>query len=100
MLQQSPTHCGSSCERLSEGAAFRFSLAGVQLKFSAIMEAAGGLTIPACGVGGSWIVKLRSSQFASLSENEYTMLALARAVGIEVPRTELIDIRDNSRPAC
>ena len=36
----------------------RFSLAGVQLKFSAINEASGGLTIPAKGVGGSWIVKL------------------------------------------
>jgi len=81
-------------ERLPEGAAFRFSLAGVQLKFSAIMEAAGGLTIPAGGVGGSWIVKLPSSQFASVPENEYAMLALARAVGIEVPRTELIDVSE------
>jgi serine/threonine-protein kinase HipA len=52
-------------ERFQEGAAFRFSLAGVQLKFSAIMETAGGLTIPAGGVGGSWIVKLPSNQFAS-----------------------------------
>ncbi|HEU0061941.1 MAG TPA: HipA N-terminal domain-containing protein, partial [Hyphomicrobiaceae bacterium] len=34
----------------------RFSLAGVQLKFSALMNATGGLTIPAEGVGGSWIV--------------------------------------------
>lgn len=33
--------------------ALRFSLAGVQLKFSAINEARGGLTIPATGVGGS-----------------------------------------------
>jgi serine/threonine-protein kinase HipA len=30
----------------------RFSLAGVQLKFSAVMEASGGLTIPAHGIGG------------------------------------------------
>jgi serine/threonine-protein kinase HipA len=75
-------------------AALRFSLAGVQLKFSAVMEASGGLTIPAGGMGGSWIVKLPSNRFASVPENEYTMLALARAVGIEVPHTELIDIRD------
>lgn len=80
-------------DRLPE-TALRFSLAGVQLKFSAIMEAAGSLTIPADGMGGSWIVKLPSSRFASVPENEYTMLALARAVDIEVPRTELIDIRD------
>jgi serine/threonine-protein kinase HipA len=45
-------------------------------------------------MGGSWIVKLPSGRFASVPENEYTMMALARAVGIEVPRTELIDIRD------
>jgi serine/threonine-protein kinase HipA len=72
--------------------ALRFSLAGVQLKFSAIMEASGGLTIPAEGVGGSWIVKLPSSRFPSVPENEYAMLALARAVGIEVPQTRLIDV--------
>src|SRR5882757_7100977 len=43
--------------------ALRFSLAGVQLKFSAVKEATGGLTIPADGVGGSWIVKLPSTKF-------------------------------------
>jgi serine/threonine-protein kinase HipA len=74
--------------------ALRFSLAGVQLKFSAVMEASGGLTIPADGMGGSWIVKLFSGRFATVPENEYAMMALARAVGIEVPRTELVDIRD------
>src|SRR5579863_9069723 len=74
--------------------ALRFSLAGVQLKFSAIMEASGGLTIPAEGVGGSWIVKLPSSRFPSVPENEYAMLALARAVGIEVPQTSLIDVSE------
>jgi serine/threonine-protein kinase HipA len=80
-------------ERIPE-AALRFSLAGVQLKFSAVMEASGGLTIPAGGMGGSWIVKLPSGRFASVPENEYAMMALARAVGIEVPRTQLIEIRD------
>jgi serine/threonine-protein kinase HipA len=74
--------------------ALRFSLAGVQLKFSAVMEASGGLIIPAGGMGGSWIVKLPSGRFPAVPENEYTMMALARAVGIEVPRTELIDIRE------
>ena len=44
--------------------ALRFSLAGVQLKFSAVMEAAGGLTIPADGMGGSWIVKLPSARYS------------------------------------
>lgn len=72
----------------------RFSLAGVQLKFSAVMEASGGLTIPAHGVGGSWIVKLPSTQFPAVPENEYVMLELARAVGITVPEIRLVPIRD------
>lgn len=72
--------------------ALRFSLAGVQLKFSAVMETTGGLTIPAGGMGGSWIIKLPSARFASVPENEYAMLALARAIGIEVPASRLIDV--------
>jgi serine/threonine-protein kinase HipA len=70
----------------------RFSLAGVQLKFSAVMEAAGGLTIPAHGVGGFWIVKLPSMQFPAVAENEYAMLELARAAGIAVPQTRLVPV--------
>lgn len=73
---------------------FRFSLAGVQLKFSALMEASGGLTIPAGGKGGSWVVKLPSGRFAAVPENEYTMMSLARETGIEVPPMELVDMSD------
>ncbi len=72
--------------------ALRFSLAGVQLKFSAVIEASGGLTIPAGGMGGSWIVKLPSARFPAVPENEYAILALARAVRIEVPANRLIDV--------
>jgi serine/threonine-protein kinase HipA len=70
--------------------AMRFSLAGVQLKFSAVLEASGGLTIPTSGKGGSWIVKLPSSTYAGVPENEYSMMTLARYVGIDVPAIELI----------
>ena len=72
--------------------ALRFSLAGVQLKFSAVMEASGGLTVPARGMGGSWIVKLPSARFAAVPENEFVMLELARRVGIAVPPNRLIDM--------
>jgi len=72
--------------------ALRFSLAGVQLKFSAVMESSGGLTIPAEGVGGSWIVKLPSMNFASVVENEFVMLELARSIGSEVPQTQLVPV--------
>ncbi len=70
----------------------RFSLAGVQLKFSAIEDARKGMTIPVRGVGGDWIVKLPSRQFERLPENEFSMMSLARDVGIDVPRIELIDV--------
>ena len=68
----------------------RFSLAGVQLKFSAIMEAGGGLTISADGMGGSWILKLPSARFAAVPENEFAMLELARRIGIDVPELKLV----------
>ena len=70
----------------------RFSLAGVQLKFSAIQEARGGLTIPANGVGGSWIVKLPSMVFRGVPENEFAMMELARRVGIDVPENHLVPV--------
>jgi serine/threonine-protein kinase HipA len=74
-------------------APLRFSLAGVQLKFSAVLEASGGLTIPAHGIGGSWIVKLPSARFPHVPENEQVMLELARAIGIPVPHNRLTDIK-------
>jgi len=70
----------------------RFSLAGVQLKFSAIMNAHGGLTIPAQGVGGSWIIKLPSAQYAQVPENEFSMMTLARLIGIDVPEFQLMSL--------
>jgi serine/threonine-protein kinase HipA len=70
----------------------RFSLAGVQLKFSAVMEASGGLTVPVDGMGGSWIVKLPSALYRAVPENEFAMLELARRVGISVPENKLVDI--------
>jgi serine/threonine-protein kinase HipA len=72
--------------------ALRFSLAGVQLKLSAAMEARGGLTIPAKGVGGSQIVKLPSAVFAGIPENEFSMMTLARLVGTSVPPVRLVDV--------
>lgn len=76
------------------GNALRFSLAGVQLKFSAYKNTgkAGGLTIPAEGVGGSWIVKLPSQQFAGVPENEFSMMTIASQMGMDVPEIRLLDI--------
>jgi serine/threonine-protein kinase HipA len=72
----------------------RFSLAGVQLKFSAVKNAGknGGLTIPAEGVGGSWIVKLPSERFSGVPENEFSMMTLAARLGMDVPEVQLVDL--------
>lgn len=72
--------------------ALRFSLAGVQLKFSAVKDAKGGLTVPATGAGGSFIVKLPSQVYPQVPENEFSMMTLARSVGINVPTIDLIDV--------
>jgi serine/threonine-protein kinase HipA len=75
----------------------RFSLAGVQLKFSALMETSKGLTLPVNGVGGNWIVKLPSPRFEAVPENEYAMMTLAGAVGIDVPEVRLVATKDIGR---
>lgn len=75
-----------------EEAMLRFSLAGVQLKFSAVEGVHGGLTIPASGVGGDWIVKLPSREYKGVPENEYSMMRLAQLMGFTVPAVDLIEI--------
>jgi len=72
--------------------ALRFSLAGFQPKFSCIRSASGAMTIPAHGMGGSWIVKLASRRFAAIAENEYSMMHMAAKVGIDVPEVELLSL--------
>ena len=54
----------------------------------------GGATIPAAGVGGSWIIKFPSAAFDRVPENEFAMMELARAIGIDVPEVRLIPLED------
>lgn len=88
-----PSTDGDDSENADEAreSALRFSLAGVQLKFSAVLERMGGLTIPARGIGGDWIVKLPSPRFEGVPENEFAMMTLARMMGMNVPEVRLID---------
>lgn len=75
----------------AEGGPLRFSLAGVQLKFSASLVGRDRLTIPASGAGGDWIVKLPSPRWDGVAENEFSMMSLASAVGLDVPEIRLVD---------
>ncbi len=71
----------------------RFSLAGVQMKLSVIKNTGkgGGLTIPLGDEQGSYIAKFPSTSFPSVSENEFANLALAEAIGMDVPERELVE---------
>ncbi len=71
------------------GQPLKFSLAGVQLKFS-VVRREGGFTLPATGRGGHWIVKLPDHRFVGVPENEWSMLTWARRAGILVPDHELV----------
>lgn len=71
----------------------QFSLAGIQVKFSATKTTDKRWTIPVNGVGGSWIIKLPSNNYRGVPENEYSMMELARRIGIDVPETALISLQ-------
>lgn len=72
----------------------RFSLAGVQLKFSGLMQRQGGLTIPASGIGGDWIVKLPAAAHDNVPENEYAIMHMAGEIGIPIPDIKLVPMED------
>lgn len=70
---------------------WRFSLAGVGLKFSMVHDG-DRLTLPANGQGGDWIVKLPDTVFADVPLNEHAMMTLASKVGIDVPEHRLVPL--------
>jgi serine/threonine-protein kinase HipA len=74
---------------------WHFSLAGIQLKFSARQDQR-GLTIPVTGQGGDWIVKLPDGRYAGVPKNEFATMRWADDSGIEVPETRLLTIDDVS----
>jgi serine/threonine-protein kinase HipA len=73
-------------------ARLRFSLAGVQLKFSAERE--GRVTFPARNRSGRWIVKLPDRMHPRLPELEHSMMRWAAATGFEVPETDVVSASD------
>ena len=67
----------------------------MQIKFSGVDGGVrAGSRSPTQGAGGSWIVKLPSAQVRGVPENEFSMMTLARAVGIEVPEIKLVPIAE------
>ena len=74
----------------------RFSLAGVQMKLSVMKSTSkgGGLTLPLDDSQGQYIAKFPSTAFPGVSENEFANLALAAAIGMDVPERELVEKSD------
>ncbi|RZM75245.1 type II toxin-antitoxin system HipA family toxin [Leptolyngbya iicbica] len=82
---------------------WRFSLAGVALKFS-MLNVGERFTSPGVGEGGDWIIKLPDRSYRHVPINEFSMMELARRVGIDVPevrlvhREQLADVPDDLWP--
>jgi serine/threonine-protein kinase HipA len=72
----------------------KFSLAGVQLKFSALRDAAGRLTIRTSGADGDHIIKLPSRKHAQLPEAEFASMKLAALMGIGAADVSLVNTAD------
>ena len=75
--------------RVAQQSQWRFSLAGVGLKFS-LLKQNDRLTMPASDALGDWIVKLPDARYRDVPANEFATMSLARAVGIETPEIDLI----------
>ncbi|MCM1946136.1 type II toxin-antitoxin system HipA family toxin [Streptomyces sp. G2] len=68
---------------------WRFSLAGVALKFS-MLARGDRLTVPAAGEHGDWLVKFPDYRHPDVPRNEYAVMSLARAAGLDVPDVRLM----------
>ncbi|NDZ63850.1 type II toxin-antitoxin system HipA family toxin [Streptomyces cyaneofuscatus] len=68
---------------------WRFSLAGVALKFS-MLGNGDRLAVPAAGELGDWLVKFPDYRHADVPRNEYAIMSLAKSAGIDTPDVRLL----------
>ncbi|MCP5162164.1 MAG: type II toxin-antitoxin system HipA family toxin [Hahellaceae bacterium] len=69
----------------------KFSLAGVQMKFS-MKEKDGRYNLSKGDELGDWIVKTPSTQHKDVPVNEYTAMTLAALVGVDIPEIKLVEL--------
>ncbi len=69
----------------------KFSLAGVQMKFS-MKERDGRYNLSKGEVLGDWIVKTPSTKHKFVPLNEYTAMSLAALAGVDIPEIKLVDL--------
>lgn len=75
---------------------WKFSLAGVGLKFS-MLRTGDRLSVPAANQLGDWIVKFPDAVYPDVPANEFATMNLAKSVGIDCPDIELLH-RDELPP--
>ncbi len=69
----------------------KFSLAGVQMKFS-MKEKDGRYNLSGEGELGDWIIKTPSTKHKNVPLNEYTAMKLASLVGVDIPEVKLVEL--------
>lgn len=69
----------------------KFSLAGVQMKFSALRQD-GRFNVSTDVGGDSWIIKTPSTAHRAVPENEFTAMKLAQAIGVNIPDIKLVEL--------
>jgi len=69
----------------------KFSLAGVQMKFS-MRQQDGRYNLSKGDLLGDWIVKTPSTRHKNVPLNEYTAMTLASLAGIDVPEIRLVEL--------
>lgn len=69
----------------------KFSLAGVQMKFS-MKEKDGRYNLSKGNVLGDWIIKAPSTKHKFVPLNEYTAMSLAGLVGVDIPEIKLVEL--------
>ena len=69
----------------------KFSLAGVQMKFS-MKQQDGRYNLPKGDALGDWIIKTPSTKHKDVPVNEFTAMTLASMAGVDVPEIKLVEL--------
>ncbi|MBF7954200.1 type II toxin-antitoxin system HipA family toxin [Rahnella victoriana] len=71
----------------------KFSLAGVQMKFSALRQD-DRFNVSTDVGGDSWIIKTPSTAHRAVPENEFSAMKLAQVIGVNIPEIKLVELRN------
>ncbi len=72
----------------------RFSLAGMQMKFSSVRTRDGRFNINQTQGEDDWIIKTPSTVHKNVPYNEYSTMLLAQAIGVTIPEIKLVPLAE------